>query len=250
MANGKAAAVASVFWMLCGCSVMVVPMPTQPDLRTPLEKAAQAGNAADVRRLLHDGADPNERDGVFGSPLTAAVMRPHNTEVIDALLAAGANPNGRGREGNTNWAPPLYRAAMRSDLDNTRALLDAGANPHHPQLVAGWLKPEIIALFITRGFNVLALDESGRNALHLALAPPAMPDAAAIEFLIRAGVPVNARDRDGRTPLAYWRERRDFEKHWLRAWLVRQLTRDAEFREQRSRRAAISRILQYTGATL
>ena len=248
--SGRWAVVWPAFWMLCGCSVAPVSVITEHDLRTPLEKAAQAGNAAEVRRLLHSGADPNDREGVFGAPLNAAAIRPHNAEVIAALLAAGANPNGRGREGNKSWAPPLYHAAVYSDVENTRMLLEAGANPNHPQLVAGWFKPEIISLLMTHGFDLLAVDELGRNALHLALAPPAMPQTVAVEFLIRSAVPVNARDRNGRTPLAYWREPRDFEKHWARAWLAERLSKGAEFPEQRSRRAAISRVLQDAGAGL
>jgi len=226
-----------------------VSVTTEHDLRTPLEKAAQAGNAAEVRRLLHSGADPNDRDGVFGAPLNAAAIRPHNAEVIAALLAAGANPNGRGRDGDKSWAPPLYHAAVRSDVENTRILLEAGANPNLPQLVAGWFKPEIISLMMTHGLDLLTVDELGRNALHRALAPPAMPQTVAVEFLIRSGVPLNARDRNGRTPLAYWREPRDFEKHWVRAWLAERLIK-GEFSEQRSHRTAISRLLQYAGASL
>jgi len=129
-------------------------------------------------------------------------------------------------------------------------LLEAGANPNHPQLVAGWFKPEIISLLMTHGLDVLAVDELGRNALHLALAAPAMPYRAAVEFLIRSGVPVNARYGNGSTPLAYWREPRDFEKHWVRACLVERLSKDAEFPEQRGRRAATTRVLQDAGAAL
>ena len=35
---------------------------------------------------------------------------------------------------------------------------------------------------------------------------------------------MNARDRWGKTPPAYWREPRDFEIHWFRMWLMERIS--------------------------
>jgi hypothetical protein len=63
-------------------------------------------------------------------------------------------------------------------------------------------------------------------------------------------VPVNARDHAGKTPLAYWREPRDFERYWFRVWLIERLTGGPEFQEERQNRAKISALLERSGALL
>ena len=239
--------------VLAACGVGLVSVGTHTDERTPLERAAQSGDLAEVQRLLASGADPNDRGGVFGVPLNSAAFRDHNGSVIRALVAAGANPNGRDPDGNTCWAPPLFHAATTGDLENTRALLDSGAaisRSRCSKLVVGWLKPPIIDLLVQHRLNIFMSDEFGRNELHNALAPPTVADFNTIEHLIRAGIPLNARDHRGKTPLAYWREPRDFEAHWFRVWLIERLSDEPEFRQQRENRAKISALLESSGAVL
>ena len=68
--------------------------------RTPLYEAASNGHTEMVVALLKAGADPNAGNAhgfgtlVSSTPLGAAVMN-SNTETVAALLAAGANPNTR-----------------------------------------------------------------------------------------------------------------------------------------------------------
>ena len=239
-------------WALVGCGVGFA-VGRNKDRRTPMEKAAQAGDVAEVQRLLASGADPNDRGGAFGSPLNAAALRSHNADVLRALLTAGANPNGRGEEGNTCWASPLLYAASVGDLENTRTLLDSGAaipRSRCSNLVVGWLKAPVIDLLRQHGLDIFATDQLGRNELHIALAPPVVPHFEGIEYLVKAGVPLNARDQGGKTPLAYWREPRDIESHWLRVWLIERLTDDPDFRQQRDDRTKISALLERSGAQL
>jgi ankyrin repeat protein len=234
----------------CGGVVFGISAGINKDTRTPLEKAVMAGDLPEVQRLLASGADPNERGGLLGSPLYAATLRDNNAEVIRTLIAAGANPNG---QPDTCWPTPVFSAASRGDLENTRALLDAGAavrNPRCSTLAVGWLNPAIIDLLRQHGLDIFATDERGRNALHLALAPPVVPPAQAIEYLVKAGVPLNARDSAGKTPLAYWRQPRDFETHWFRVWLIERLSKDPASRRERENRVKISAFLERSGATL
>ena len=246
--------VVSLSCALVGCGVGFVSVGSNKDRRTPLEKAAQAADVTEVQRLLASGADPNDRGGVFGSPLNAAASRNHNTDVIRTLLTAGANPNGRGEEGNACWAPPLLYAASMGDIENTRTILDAGAaippRSRCSSLVVGWLKPPVIDLLRQHGLDIFATDQLGRNELHTVLALPVVPHFEGIEYLVNAGVPLNARDHSGKTPLAYWREPRDIESHWFRTWLIERLSDDAEFRRQRANRAKISALLERSGAQL
>jgi len=241
------------FVLLTGCGGCSFSYANNKDQRAPLERAAQEGDAAAVKRLLASGADPNDTEGVFGSPLNAATSREDNVEVIRILLAAGANPNGRGKEANRCWADPLAHAASMGAIENTRVLLEAGASINQPgcsKLLVGWLKAPIVDVLVGHGLNLNAVDENGRNELHLALARPVVAPHEGIEYLVRAGVPLNARDRWGKTPLAYWRESRDYEIHWFRVWLIERVTGDPDFRREREDRAKISAFLARSGASL
>jgi hypothetical protein len=60
-----------------------------------------------------------------------------------------------------------------------------------------------------------------------------VPKFEGIEYLINAGLPLNARDHGGKTPLAYWRDPREFEIHWFRVWLIERLVYDPNLRQQR-----------------
>jgi len=203
--------------------------------------------------LLASGADPNDRGGVFGSPLNAAASRSHNAGVIRTLLTAGANPNGRGEEGNGCWASPLLYAASMGDIEDTRTILDAGAGISRSRcsnLVVGWLKPPVIDLLRQHGLDIFATDALGRNELHAALAPTVVPPFEGIEYLVKAGVSLNARDHRGKTPLAYWREPRYVETHWFQVWLIERLGGSDEFRQERENRAKISALLERSGAQL
>jgi ankyrin repeat protein len=239
--------------VLTGCGGWHFSFGNNEDLRSPFEKAAQEGNVAEVKRLLAAGADPNDRGGVFGSPLTAAAFGNSNVETIQTLLSAGANPNGREPAGNKCWASPLWHVALDGDVESARALLDAGASieqPHCMKLNAGFLQVPVLDLLVERGLNLKALDENGRNQLHLALAPPWVPPLEGIEYLIRAGVPVNARDRAGKTPLAYWREPRDFQIHWFRRWLFQRFSGESLLQRDRENHAEVSAVLERAGASL
>jgi ankyrin repeat protein len=237
--------------LLTNCGGWYISHGNSSDWRHPLEKAAQEGNVSEVKRLLATGADPNDK-GAFGSPLNAAAMHPNNVEIIHLLLAAGADPNGRGEQGQVCWASPLLHAAS-TDLENTRALLDAGASVVQSKcwrVALVWLKPPVLDLLVQHGFNLYDVDPNGRNELHRALAPPVVPPLEGIEFLLRSGVPLNARDSSGKTPLAYWREPRDFERHWFTTWLFERLGDDSYPQEQRESRARISALLEHAGALL
>jgi ankyrin repeat protein len=233
----------------CGCSIAT----TSDDQRTPLEKAAQQSNLAEVRRLLDSGTDPNAPTVMFGSPLHAAAFgRANAADTVRLLISAGANPNGRRPEPNRCWVSPLFHAAVSGDVESATVLLDAGASiteqPHCSQWNAGWLEPGILNLLVSRGLDLKRVDSVGRNQLQFALAPPLLPRTAAIEYLIRAGVPINARDKHGRTPLACWKEPRDFETHWFRTWLLERLAEDSYLEQQRRTRKEITTLLTRSGA--
>jgi hypothetical protein len=72
--------------------------------------------------------------------------------------------------------------------------------------VVGWLKPPVIDELHQLGTDIFQTNSLGRNELHDALAPPVVPSFEGTEYLVNAGVPLNARDHGGKAHLAYWRE--------------------------------------------
>ena len=83
---------------------------------TPLYKAVRHGDTIQVRRLLSDGADPNEPSARFGTILSEAAARGH-TPILRLLLEAGAKP--------TSYA--VKTAAFGNHGKAVRLLLSAGA---------------------------------------------------------------------------------------------------------------------------
>ncbi len=237
--------------LLAGCTGWSVSHGTTEDRRSAIDKAAGAGDVTEVRRFLASGADPNDRS-IFGAPLNSAAAHSDNVETIRVLLAAGANPNGHAPQAGWCSQPPLWIAASSDHIETVRALLEAGASTQPSKCATvslAWLNPSIVELLVQHGRNLHALDEHGRNQLHLAFVPPMVPRPEAVEYLVRSGVALNARDSSGKTPLAYWKEPRDFETRWFTTWLFDQLSNDSFSQAQRADRGRISAFLERSGAT-
>lgn len=136
--------------------------------KTALSLAAQAGHLAIVNRLMlwhevdidtlgrpygtfrrrltepdwvpedHPAAIPY----VFATPLALAAKHGH-LDVVEALLSAGANPNG----GN-GTEHPLYAAAASGHSSCIKLLLEAGAEPHTSGTYDRILYPSALSLVI------------------------------------------------------------------------------------------------------
>ena len=91
----------------------------------PLCGAAAINDVAEVRRLLDDGADPNQADADGWTALMTAARKGH-TQIVKALLDGGANPN----HAAANSGTALIYAAIRGHTQIAKALLDSGANPN------------------------------------------------------------------------------------------------------------------------
>jgi hypothetical protein len=90
---------------------------------TPLEKAIQTGNTAQVSQLLDRGADISAKDCNGWTPLILAADK-GNVECIRLLLDRGANVNEKSAFGET----ALYFAAANNHPDLVKLLLDHGAD--------------------------------------------------------------------------------------------------------------------------
>ena len=98
---------------------------------------SEMGNANKVRQLLSHGVNPNcyhtYLNGWSLTPLSAAA-KSGNTDVVQLLLEAGADPD-RDLLQNSPGLPspartPLMLAAQRGHKDVVRVLLESGANPN------------------------------------------------------------------------------------------------------------------------
>ncbi len=91
---------------------------------TPLQYAVSVGNVDAVRVLVENGANVNTRDpGLQATPLMRAANRAPR-EILELLLAAGADVRARNRLGST----ALHRAAGRLNEQAVEILLDNGAD--------------------------------------------------------------------------------------------------------------------------
>jgi ankyrin repeat protein len=134
-------------------------------------------------------------------------MRLNATMVIAALALFAATQGPAFAASSSD----LAMAVAFSDLDAARAALDAGAdanavNDHGDTMLqeAASKSPEMVKLLLDHHANVDARDSSGGTALlQCALyASTGFYDATAVaEVLIAAGADVNARTKDGLTPL-------------------------------------------------
>jgi ankyrin repeat protein len=219
----------------------------------PLMVAAAQGDLAEVNRLIASGADVDGKDASF-NPLSAAVAPEGRLDIVRALLAAGANPDGRrGQREVELWGSPLVTAAYRGDIETSRLLLEAGAslNAERYDPVMGNFPPAIFDLLTDYGFDLQAVDGQGCNPLHVALKSPMLPRTESVEYLIQAGVPLAARDADGKTPLYYWQQPRDFEIVDWRTWIISAVLGErGAVQKLRKQRTKITEILTSAGATL
>lgn len=194
-----------------------VPKGEASSFHIPLFCAARSGSAECVRLILKAGADPNTRD----SSGSTALMVAGSGEVVRTLLEAGTDIHAVDEYGSDAFESILEGgcdtgACGPERFDVAQALVEAGidiervdqygktrlasaAFGHHADAVAFLLK---------LGARHDVRDPQGRTPLHSICWQGEYQDEgvnAACEQIIRtlvaAGVPVDAVDNDGRTPM-------------------------------------------------
>jgi ankyrin repeat protein len=197
------------------------------------EKGADP-NIADIAGMaaLYAAVDMSTLGEVYGRPARKSTSKLTPLDLMAVLLAHGANPNaqlksatlarahtpGEGTlgEGTT----PLMRAARNGDAPAMRLLLGHGADPAMVQrnhttalmLAAGLGRGlgvfakeysteaemlEAVNVLLDRHVDVNAANDQGQTALHYA----AMASDDIVRLLAVNGAKLDAKDRQGRTPL-------------------------------------------------
>jgi ankyrin repeat protein len=169
---------------------------------TPLLKAAWDGDEEIVTLLLEAGAKINARATDTGeTPLMNAVTRGH-VAIVKLLLEKGADVAPKNRFDFNAFTSAV--AAGKTDIAGM--LLDAGAKPEEGasgltplQFAASAGNVEMIRFLVKRGANVnYGVKNGGQTAL-LSAIYGAHPEA--VEALIELKADVNAKTKDGDTPL-------------------------------------------------
>ena len=166
---------------------------------TLLMMAAPDGDK--VKLLLSRGADVKARGTSGHDALTIAASRRNTTASLRALLDAHADVTPP--ESAHARRSPLVFAAMAGDLANVKLLVSRGADASDGSALAEAITfghTEVVRALIQAGADTGLTEGSGVNLLHWATITGRAP---VIPLLVKAGVPLNDKDKAGFTPLMY-----------------------------------------------
>ena len=161
---------------------------------------ASAWDADKVRLLIEKGANVTVRSPAGADAISAASGIPRSTASLRALLDAGgpAEPP----DGVRVRRSPIVLASMAGDVDNVRLLLSHGAKASAEAAAEAvtFGHADVLAALIAAGADVSGAESTGVNLLHWATITNR---TAVIPVLLAAGVPLDAVDGFGFTPLMY-----------------------------------------------
>jgi len=156
-----------------------------------LVQAAAQGDAAEVNRLLKEGAHLDAADR-FGQTALLAAVQNNRTDIVKLLIERGADVNGVD-------AAALPLAADQNNLDIAKLLLEKAANPEDKDGAGdtALLKSidrgntNMLRLLLEKGASP---DDKDRNGMPPLLLASISGNAEAVKMLLAKGANVNATD--------------------------------------------------------
>ena len=168
---------------------------------TPMFLAVESKQFPMVQLLLKYKADPNDSQSDDHPTLFNALS---DTNILAALLEAGANANTRNQNGFT----VLAEAVNQKNVGAVQLLLKHKVNPNdsqiggHSILFEAVSETNILKALLDADANVDPIKNDGRNQTPLGAAVFDANDVA-VEMLLKHGANPNARNPNGETPL-HW----------------------------------------------
>lgn len=180
-----------------------VTTPANSETLTPLGEAAHKGHAEIAKVLLESGADVENAADYF-TPLFYAIWS-GDPDTVRTLIAAGANVNVLPNE---NDVPPLIYSLWEKKVDIITILLDAGADLDSRTGAAlnvsgeGGFRPLYWAAVSSSRevFNLILSRGDYGDTIHMAAC---RGDLQRVKAFVQEGLGVDARDEGGCTPL-HW----------------------------------------------
>jgi len=152
---------------------------TRPD-RQPLvwetiQESARRGDLADVKRHLARGEAVSSKGSIGWTPLHLAAVNGHK-DVVEFLIAKGADMNARITVGMNTGCTPLHKAASAGQKDIVEILIANGADvnavandgetPLHE--AATWGHKDVVELLVVKGADLKSRNNYGTTPLRKA----------------------------------------------------------------------------------